>query len=157
MAFLHRPGPAGTLFPVYVGVSMRVTRRQLTLGALGTVMIAPALGAVAPGAESATPFTVDDLRAALRVLCARLDPSTTVTVTRVETARDTLGDITVDLALHLVWSPGERRVPYRATAPDVHRALALLHDRIAADLIALHRPRSGPVLPSRQKMQIPMA
>ena len=136
---------------------MRVTRRQLALGAGACAMVAPVIGPMTHDAASATLFTVDDLRASLCALCARLDPSTTVTVTHVETAQVTGGAVTVDLALHLVWSPGERRVPYSATGPDVHRVFAFLHDRIAADLIALHRPRSEPAAPSSHKMQLPVA
>lgn len=139
---------------------MRQTRRQVVLAACALAVPAwcgvnlrrAAAATAGPGVACLTP---EGLLSDLRALCGQLDHATSVAFhdLRMRTGDD--GTVTVDLGLHLVWSPGERRVPYSATAPDAQRALAVLRDRITADLIDLHRPTLR--VPARSGQQVHLA
>lgn len=139
---------------------MQRTRRQVVLAACGLAV--SAWGGLNPHrAEAATKsashacLTPEGLLRDLRALCGQLDPRTSVAFCDLRIGTGDEGVVTVDLGLHLVWSPGERRVPYSATAPDAHRALTALRDRIAADLVALHRPSLR--VPSRSGQQMDLS
>lgn len=82
------------------------------------------------------------LQARLAALCKTLDARTRVALSDVTVTSGEGSSVVVDLSLNLVWDPGERIVPYRAQGQDPAAAFRGVHDLIARDLVALHRPAS---------------